>query len=73
MEKVVNLSMVSIVDSLLSTLHASANRIFALRPTHISLALAVRAVSLYSSRAAALVSRVLRLRRSTLSLTHMAN
>ena len=30
MEKVVNLSMVSIVDSLLSTLHASANRIFAL-------------------------------------------
>ena len=29
-EKVVNLSMVSIVDSLLSTLHASANHIFTL-------------------------------------------
>ena len=29
-KKIVNLSTVSIVDSLLSTLHASANRIFAL-------------------------------------------
>ena len=37
------------------------------RPTHISLGLAVRAVSLFSSRAAALVSRVTRLRRSTLA------
>ena len=37
------------------------------RPTHISLGLAMRAVSLFSSRAAALVSRVSRLRRSTLS------
>ena len=37
------------------------------RPTHISLGLAMRAVSLFSSRAAALVSRVSRRRRSTLA------
>ena len=37
------------------------------RPTHISLGLAMRAVSLFSSRSAALVSRVSRLRRSTLA------
>ena len=36
-------------------------------PTHISLGLTMRAVSLFSSRAAALVSRVSRLRCSTLS------
>ena len=37
------------------------------RPTHISLGLAMRAVSLFSSRAAALVSRISRLCRSTLA------
>ena len=36
-------------------------------PKHISLGLAMRAVSLFSSRAAALVSRVSRRRRSTLA------
>ena len=59
---IINLSMVSMVDSLLSTIHASANRI--LRCETNALALAKRAVSLFSSRAAALVSRVSRLRRS---------
>ena len=39
------------------------------RPTHISLGLARQAVSLFSSRAAALFSRVSRLRRSTLART----
>ena len=37
------------------------------RPTPISLGLAMQAVSLFSSRAAALVARVSRIRRSTLS------
>ena len=54
-----NLSMVSIVDGLLSTLHKSV-----VRPALNSLALAKRAVSFFSSRAAALVSRVSRLRLS---------
>ena len=47
---IISLSMVSIVDSVLSTLHTSANRIFihwVVRPTHISLALVVRAVSFF--------------------------
>ena len=43
---IINMSMVLLVDSLFSTLHASANRILA------------NAVYLFSSRASALVSRV---------------
>ena len=43
---IINMSMVLLVDSLFSTLHASANRILA------------NAVSLFSSRASSLVSRV---------------
>ena len=39
------------------------------RPKHISLGLAMSAVSLFSSRAAALVSCISRLRRSTLART----
>ena len=40
---IINLSMVSIVDSLLSTLHKSANRILRCEATRNSLALAKRA------------------------------
>ena len=46
---IINMSIVLIVDSLLSTLHASANRIWCCE---------ANAVYLFSSRASALVSRV---------------
>ena len=65
---IINLSMVSIVDSSLSTLHESANRILRCEANaYSSFALAMWAVSLFSSRAAALVSLVSRLRCSTLA------
>ena len=55
---IINLSMVSIADSLLSTLHASANRILRCEANEYFIR---------SGYASSLVSRVLRLRRSTLA------
>ena len=57
----------------LSVLSSKVRLLFCVvRPTHISLGLAMRAVSLFSSRAAALVSRVSRLLRSTLAQSERA-
>ena len=56
--------MVSIVESLLSTLHASANSIL---HCEANSALVMWAASLFSSRAAALVSRISHLCRSPLA------
>ena len=58
---IISLSMVSIVDSLqdVNASRISQSYFCVVRPRLISLALAVRAVSLFSSRAATLVSCVL--------------
>ena len=63
---IINLSMVSIVDSLLSTLLASANRILRCEANAYFIGSGYAAVPLFFSRAAALVSRVSQLRPSTL-------
>ena len=61
---IINLSMVSIVDSCCQRFTNQPIVFCVVRPTLNSLALAKRAVSLFPSRAAALVSRVSQLRRS---------
>ena len=65
---IISLSMVSIVDTCCQRFTHQPILFCVVRPTHISLGLAMRAVSLFFfSGAAALFSRVSRLRRSTLA------